>query len=117
MCELMMVSHMTAWENGRSVSPLAEGYFAVIQTNTCFVFQLNRDEKSGCCQSVAMRSLDLDLTSIEVEFNVSVLLSLGGVIIWPTFDPATIIRIQRSKMWSSTGILHLNVSYDWLQVG
>ena len=41
-----MVSHITAWDEGEVVAGFAEGYVAVTQTKSCFVFQLNSDVKS-----------------------------------------------------------------------
>lgn len=48
--ELMMVSHMTAWDEGEVEDELEDGYVAVIQTNSCLVFQLKSDVKSKRCQ-------------------------------------------------------------------
>jgi len=48
--ELMIVSQITASDGGTADEPLREGYVAVIQTNNCFVFQLNSDVKSVRCQ-------------------------------------------------------------------
>ena len=41
-----MVSHMTAWAGGELLERLEAGYVAVIQTNSCLVFQLKSDVKS-----------------------------------------------------------------------
>lgn len=47
-CELMIVSQMTASDMGGSREvALLEGYVAVIQTKSCFVFQLKSDVKSS----------------------------------------------------------------------
>ncbi len=46
----MMVSHMTAWDEGEVEDELEDGYVAVIQTNSCLVFQLKSDVKSKRCQ-------------------------------------------------------------------
>ena len=46
----MMVSQMTASEGGAPAVLWEEGYVAVIQTKSCFVFQLKREVKSRKCQ-------------------------------------------------------------------
>lgn len=42
-----MVSQMIAWEGGALDEVLVEGYVAVIQTNSCLVFQLKSEVKSN----------------------------------------------------------------------
>ena len=41
-----MVSQMMAWEGGTVGEEVDEGYVARIQTKSCLVFQLKREEKS-----------------------------------------------------------------------
>ncbi len=46
LCELMMVSQITAWEGGEVGDVFEEGYVAVIHTKSCLVFQLKSEVKS-----------------------------------------------------------------------
>ena len=73
-----MESQMTASEGGVFDDSFAEGYFAVIQTKSCLVFQLNRDVKSRPYQPRAKGKLEEKWhTSVEVKFNTSIFLFPG----------------------------------------
>ncbi len=42
----MIISQMIAWAGGAEGEDTDEGYVATIQTKSCLVFQLKREEKS-----------------------------------------------------------------------
>ena len=110
LCELMMVSHITAWERGVLGEGFEEGYVAVIQTNNCFVFQLKSDVKSSSGQRDRMWSIDVRLTSFKVKLYMCIFLFLSRVIMWSTLNPEQdeIIKAYTSVMGSLD--VHLQIA-------
>lgn len=87
----MMVSQITAWEGGVDGEDEGlAGQVAWIQTNTCLVFQLKRDEKSvlflGRCAKISVRGFIFQvgassifaekdvLTCVQIEFDMGIFL-------------------------------------------
>lgn len=89
-----MASQMIACDGGSDA--LREGYVAVMQRKTCFVFQLKRVERSNDrgsqqCWSrwvrAALRSCRGLCTSVKVKFDMSIFFFLLTVIVWTTSHP------------------------------
>lgn len=90
-----MVSQITAWEGGVDGEDEGlAGQVAWIQTNTCLVFQLKREEKSvifflGRCAKIRVRGFNFPggggvgesifaemnvLTCVQIEFDMGIFL-------------------------------------------
>lgn len=101
----MIVSQITAWEGGVDGEDEGlAGQVAWIQTNTCLVFQLKREERSvfffgggmrakSVCEVYSMRGgvflAEKDvLTCVQVEFDMGIFLFFRRVVVRATSHAA-----------------------------